>query len=237
MRAPKPLAQHLRVVTEMQEHMGAREAASTRVREQRAREIERLTRDVGNVEAELAPLRAREAKLQKQIDAVKQELRSRESAQRKAESDLTAARASTEPAAASRIAACEAMRDAYAVEIQSWTAEITPLQGELEALRQAVTGHTERLNALQAEQRRTATALERDGERQKLFPRVCERPFVRRSARSRWLRCAASTARSLHREAPATAAEERTAKKREAEDLHRAAAEASTEWLTTGVHS
>ncbi|HEX7479792.1 MAG TPA: hypothetical protein VF331_18455 [Polyangiales bacterium] len=223
----KPLAQQLRVVAESQSHVGAEEAAGARVAEQHKREIDRVLADIHKLERQAEPLRKREAEAQHRADTHKAQIRRNEALVRKAEAEIKALKTSTDVTAIDRITALEADRQAHHGEIQTLNVQLLPLQEDLGALRRELAKQLGTITALHEEQRKLSSVADRETQRHRLTTGGA------RTAHREALRSLATAALRAQlggffpeQAKVAVEAEQRAAKKREAEEVQRAAASA-----------
>ncbi len=222
----KSLNQQLRVVAQSTTQVGAQEAAGARVADQHKRDLDVLLADLQKVESEAVPLRKRESAAQQRADGCKAQIKRNEGLMHKLEAEIKELRSSTDVIAIDRITALQAECEAHQGEIQTLNVQLLPLQDDLGTLRRELAKHMGTVSALHEEQRKLTGVMEREVERHRVSAGGA------RAAHREALRSLASSALraklgGMFPEQAKTAleAEERAAKKRQAEDVQRAAVE------------
>jgi hypothetical protein len=218
------LAKQFAALDDADDRVGHAAAEGQKRRDDAARELSRLQRDFTNAEAKAAPLKAREAELVARIDELKDRARRADVLRRKADADLEGLQRSKGGAEPERWAAMSAERDARLGEVQTLGVQLRPLEDDLGELRRGLSVQMRAIATIQEERRAAAAGLERVQQSQ----RVSEGSA--RGARLQALLSLANTALKLglHELVPDYAdavsdAAERADKKRQQEELHRAA--------------
>jgi chromosome segregation ATPase len=218
------LARLFHAVEEAEYAVGSAAAAGERQRGDVTSELARLTKELQRAEQQAAPLREREAQLGKRVEELRARASAADARRRKAEAELEAMRSGRVQAPAERWGAVSAEHEARLSECQTLGVELRPLEDDLGNLRRELSARMRKITSLNHEKRSKAGALERAQQNSRVSVGSA------RGAYQQSLLALANAAlkAGLHELVPEQAAlvsqaAERAEKKRQQEELHRAA--------------
>jgi len=219
------LAKLFAAVEDAEDQIGQVAAESQKRHKGMSKDLARLGQDLKRLEAKAAPLRQREAEIAARVDELKAQARRADTLRRKADAELEALRA--KGGDVERWGALTTERDARLGEFQTLGIQLGPLEDDLGGVRRELAQYTRNIASAQDEKRTASGVLERAQHHHRISAGSA------RGARQQALISLASAALKLglHEVLPewaqaATEAAERVEKKRQQEELQRAAVQA-----------
>jgi hypothetical protein len=154
------LAESCAEIANVQDTMGSLDANAASQKQTSQGAMSAADTEAARIEAELAPLRRRETKLQAQLEALTSKAKRAEAARKRTEQQLKQLNA-RDPQNKDRIKALQAELGAHFQDHRMLTEHVEPLEGELGRMRREVARRLGTLAALREEQRNANAALRR----------------------------------------------------------------------------